>query len=86
MKKVPGTSKRIAEIRPETEWMLEEHPELEIIEDNLRNRVQIRLKGVRKKTSSANKRARGHPQKYLLSGLMKCGVCGANHIMHDICS
>ena len=82
-KKVPGTSKRIAEIRPESDWIIQDHPELRIIDDALWSRVQARLKQCRKKAHKNNKRSRGRPSKYLLSGLMKCGECGANFIMRD---
>jgi len=82
-KKVPGTSRRVYEIRPESEWIVQEHPELRIIDDALWARVQARLKKSRKNAHKANKRRRGRPSKYLLSGLMKCGECGANFIMRD---
>ncbi len=83
MKKVPGTSRRIAEIRPHDEWIIQEHPELRIIDDALWARVQTRLKQARQKTHKNNKRPRRRPSKYLLSGLMVCGECGANFIMRD---
>ena len=82
-KKVPGTSKRIAEIRPKSDWIIQDHPKLRIIDDALWSRVQTRLKQCRKKAHKNNKRSRGRPSKYLLSGLMKCGECGANFIMRD---
>jgi len=82
-KRVPGTSKRIAEIRPESDWIIQDHPELRVIDDALWSRVQARLKQCRKKAHKNNKRSRGRPSKYLLSGLMKCGECGANFIMRD---
>lgn len=83
MKRVPGTSKRIAEVRPRSEWIILEQPELRIIDDALWQRVQARLKTARKKAHKNNKRTRGRPSKYLLSGLMKCGECGASFIMRD---
>lgn len=83
MKSVPGTSKRVAEIRPRAEWIIREHPELRIIDDALWNRVQTRLSRSRRKAHAANKQPRGRPSKYLLSGLMVCGECGANYIMRD---
>ncbi|MDH5305181.1 MAG: recombinase family protein [Gammaproteobacteria bacterium] len=82
-KSVPGTSRRIADIRPASEWIVVQHPELRIVDDDLWNRVQSRLTDVRKKSHKANKRSRGRPSKYLLSGIMKCGACGANFIMRD---
>jgi DNA invertase Pin-like site-specific DNA recombinase len=82
-KKVPGTSRRVYDIRPESEWIIREQPELRIINDALWDRVQSRLKSARKSTHEKNKRARGRPSRYLLSGLLKCGCCGANFIMRD---
>ena len=82
-KKVPGTSRRIFELRPESEWEIQEHPELRIIDDVLWERVQARLANTRKKVHKNNKRGRGRPSRYLLSGLLKCGECGANFIMGD---
>ena len=83
MKKIPGTSRRIAEIRPRDEWIIRDHPELRILSDELWNHVQVRLNRARKNAHKNNKRPRGRPSRYLLSGLMKCGVCGANFIMQD---
>ncbi len=82
-KKVPGTSKRVFEIRPKAEWEIREHPELRIIDDVLWDRVQVRLANTRKKIHKHNKRGRGRPSRYLLSGLLKCGECGSNFIMQD---
>ena len=82
-KKVPGTSRRVPEIRPQEDWIIRDHPELRILSDNLWNQVQARLKAARKSTHKANKRPRGRPSRYLLSGLMKCGVCDANYIMQN---
>ena len=56
-KKVPGTSKRVYEIRHESEWEIQEHPELRIIDDTLWGRVQVRLKETRKMVHKNNKRS-----------------------------
>jgi site-specific DNA recombinase len=82
-KKVPGTSKRVCELRPESEWIKAPHPELRIIDDLLWQRVQARLKAARDKSHPNTLAKRGRPSKYLLSGLMVCGECGANYIMQD---
>ena len=82
-KKVPGTSRRVFEIRPESEWEIQEHSELRIIDEVLWDRVQARLANTRKNVHKNNKRGRGRPSRYLLSGLLKCGECGANFIMTD---
>jgi DNA invertase Pin-like site-specific DNA recombinase len=81
-KKVPGTSRRKREVRPESEWTVAEAPELRIIDADLWDRVQARLKTPRRKTAKP-KRLPGRPPRYLLSGLLKCGECGANFIMQD---
>ena len=82
-KKVPGTSKRIFEIRPEAEWVRASLPELRIVDDLTWQRVQARLKEAREKSHPNTLAKRGRPSKYLLSGLMVCGECGANYVMHD---
>ena len=82
-KKVPGTSRRVCELRPKSEWIRMLHPELRIIDDLLWQRVQARLKDARDKAHPNTLAKRGRPSKYLLSGLMVCGECGANFIMQD---
>ena len=82
-KKVPGTGKRVCELRPESEWIKKKHPNLRIIDDLLWQRVQARLKAARDKAHPNTLAKRGRPSKYLLSGLMVCGECGANYIMQD---
>ena len=82
-KKVPGTSKRVCELRPESEWIRIKHPELRIIDDLLWQKVQARLKDARDKAHPNTLAKRGRPSRYLLSGLMVCGECGANYIMQD---
>ncbi len=82
-KKVPGTSKRVYEIRPESEWIITDHPDLRIIDDVLWHKVQTRLKQARANAHPNQLRRRGRPSRYLLSGLMVCGECGANFIMQD---
>ena len=82
-KKVPGTGKRVCELRPESEWIRDKRPELRIIDDLTKQKVQARLKAARDKSHPNTLAKRGRPSKYLLSGLMVCGECGANYIMQD---
>ncbi len=82
-KKVPGTSKRIFEIRPKAEWEIVELPELRVIDDLLWNKVQARLKESREKAHPNNLAPRGRPSRYLLSGILTCDECGGNFVMHD---
>ena len=82
-KKVPGTSKRVFEIRPESEWEITTHPELRIIDDLLWQKVQARLRAARDGAHPNNLRPRGRPSRYLLSGLMRCGECGGHYVVQD---
>ncbi|HXS93823.1 MAG TPA: recombinase family protein [Candidatus Limnocylindrales bacterium] len=83
--KRPDTNKRVSRKRPETEWTPPiEAPELRIIPQDLWERVQNRIAFVAKKYNFGNcpglaHRASTSPN--LLTGLMKCGVCGANLII-----
>ena len=76
-----NTGKRLARINPEREWILQEVPELRIIDADLWTRVQARLGEIRgsarvqnaiEKKFWLNRRA-----KHLLTGLARCGECGA---------
>lgn len=82
-KTVPGTKRRLCEMRPEHEWNVDARPDLRIVDDVLWRRVQKRLAQTRKKASPMQKRPRGRPARYLLSGVLKCGCCDANFIMCD---
>ncbi len=82
-KKVPGTSRRVFDIRPESEWEVVLTPELRIIDDVLWHKVQTRLRIARESAHPNNLRPRGQPSRYLLSGLLVCGQCDAHFIMSD---
>ena len=79
--KEPSTGKRLARINPENEWIIQDVPELRIVDDDLWHCVQHRLAGIRgsarvQKTREAkfwlNRRS-----KHLLTGLTCFGDCGA---------
>ncbi len=71
--KVPGTNKRVRRA----------HPELQIVNDELWLRVQERQKCLMTIYSGAKKGLlpRLVTSPYLLSGILKCGVCGGNLII-----
>ncbi len=84
--KNPDTGRRTRIARPETEWMIKEMPELRIVPQELWEAVQTRLRDIRSKSGALrealnNPNSRCHTGKYLFSGLLKCGCCGANFIM-----
>ena len=81
--KDPATGKRVSRLNPESEWIVKDVPELRIIDQDLWDRVKARQdSGEGSKFGEANK---GHVDRrvprYILSGLMKCGVCGGG-FMH----
>lgn len=82
--KDPISGKRKARLNPKGEWVVTNVPELRIVDDELWNRVQSRQRTLRidsredAKGATLNQR---HRSRYLLSGLIKCGLCGANYIM-----
>ena len=81
--KVPGTNKRVRRARPESEWRIVPHPELQIVSDELWKRVQDRQKSLMALYSGAKKGLlpRSVTSPYLLSGILKCGLCGGNLII-----
>jgi site-specific DNA recombinase len=70
--------RRRPELRPESEWIVTEHPELRIIPQDLWDRVQQRRKMQKKWTAT-----RPRTPKYILSSLLKCAVCESNFVMQS---
>jgi site-specific DNA recombinase len=66
-----GTKVRIA--RHASEWIKADAPELKIVEDELWFRAQAKTERV---TNSQGKKARGRPNRRLLSGFARCGQWG----------
>ena len=79
-KKRPGSNARVSVLRPESEWVITEEPDLRIVSDELWNRVEERRRTVAEKHPGLKPgllhRAATVP--YLFSGLLKCAECGAN--------
>ena len=84
-RRVPGGKKRRCVPRPPEQWRVASRPDLEIIDPILWSKTQDRIKhveaafGQRNKgrfVKPANRAAAG--SLYLLSGLLRCGVCGGN--------
>jgi hypothetical protein len=71
----PDTGKRLMRMRPPEEWITTEIPELRIVPQALWDRVQHRRAG--RRGLSVYSDLRGQRQKYLFSGLLVCGTCGA---------
>ncbi len=83
-RKRPGSSVRARLIRPESEWIRVERAELRIVDQSVWDRVQARI--ANKSKNAATQRARGQnsggrPYSRLLSGLLKCAVCGYNYTL-----
>src|SRR5262249_51473277 len=77
--KDPNTGRRQARLNPEAKWIIEEVPRLRIIDDHLWSRVKERQQGSRSHVMTKDKGIRSERARrpsYLLSGLLKCGVCG----------
>jgi site-specific DNA recombinase len=79
-------------LRPQDEWVVVSHPELRVVSDDLweqvksRQRQQAELIGarVRRGLSKHQARATGTYPKYLLSGLVQCGICGSRLVISGI--
>ena len=88
-RKDPDTRKRVSRLRPREEWRIVEVPDLRIVEDDLWQQVKARQDNLskahdREKATTPNGFDRAHGarrRKYLLSGLMECGLCGGNLIV-----
>jgi len=70
------TGKRKRRLRPEEEWLRSDRPELAIVEIDVWNRVQERFDKNRHSSQ-----VRSPKKRYLLSGMMRCSICGANIVI-----
>jgi site-specific DNA recombinase len=80
----PRTGRRVQRLRPQSEWKIQEAPHLRIVSEELWTAVQQRLSSV--KTAFANGESAGlcnraYSAPYLLSGFLKCGVCGSKMVV-----
>ena len=76
--KDPNTGRRQARPNPGTKWIIEEVPHLQIIDDQLWSRVKERQRNSRFRIMTKDKGIRSERARrpsYLLSGLLKCGIC-----------
>ena len=78
--KDPSTGKRVARPNPMDQHEIASVPELRLIDDELWQQVKARQAVVRTemgKDGTGNALNRVHRRKFLLSGLLHCGCCGA---------
>ena len=84
--KVPGTNRRVARPRPESEWRKAEAPELRIVCDRTWEAVRQRQEWLARTFADTRAKADGRGKgllardagsKYLLSGLLRCAACGS---------
>ena len=80
-KKDPDTGRRKPTSRPIEEQIITHDDSLRIIPQELWDRVKMRQKARYQPQTLPS--SRGRVQKYLFSGMLKCGNCGANFIIID---
>jgi hypothetical protein len=76
--KHPDTRRRVRQERPHAEWIITEHVDLAIVDAATWDAVQRRLAGRSHATGQL-----GRPNRYLLSGILRCGSCGGAMVMVD---
>ena len=86
--KDPVTGRRRRTLRPESEWVITDHPELKIIDDELWMAARCRERATRQKTVRQREALKkyasgGRGPRYLFSGLLKCGCCGGPYVIVD---
>ena len=77
MLKNPDTGRRISRANPKSEWQSIDAPHLAIVDAELFGRAQ-EIKAARAGVPAHKKRAPAH----MLSGLLRCGCCGAGMSLH----
>jgi site-specific DNA recombinase len=77
--RAPGKRHRRAVIRPQSEWRTTERPELALVSAELWGQVQTRLE--RRRQAGFRKMPGESRTLHALSGLLRCGACGATMII-----
>ena len=80
--KIPGTNKRVARPRSRSEWQISERPDLRIVSDELWRAVQLRQTRMQQLYGGNHGLLnRSASSGHLLTGFIKCGLCGANLVI-----
>jgi hypothetical protein len=82
--KKPESNRRVSRERPKSEWLIVEQPELRIIDEALWLRVQAGIVAKAENYHYGNHPGlanRASTSLNILTGFMKCGVCGANLVI-----
>jgi site-specific DNA recombinase len=85
--KDPTTGRRRSRLNPEKDWIVKDVPGLRIIPQNLWEAVKARQGTMTRDTRPDTKRKdfwELQRPRYLLSGLMKCGQCGASYTKYGL--
>ncbi|ARS72850.1 recombinase family protein [Sinorhizobium meliloti] len=83
--KDPDTGKRVSRLNPEKDWVVQDVPELRVIDQNLWDAVkarqaQLALEPGARPGDNMSLNDRRRP-KHLFTGLVKCGCCGGGYSM-----
>ena len=79
-KRDPDSGKTLRRRRPKSEWVVNQLEELRIVDDQLFERAQTRTRSL---ADGDSRLKSGGKAKYMLSGLLKCELCGANYVIAD---
>ena len=81
--KDPETGKRVARPNPEEDWIVQDVPDLRIVEDDLWEKAKLRQKDNSERYARAegNGLTETRRHRHLFSGLIKCAECGGGYSM-----
>jgi len=89
--KDPATGKRVSRLNPTSEWIVNDVPDLRIVEDELWQAARARQSEIADKFAKVTEGVREHHRqnrlngarrpKSLLSGLITCGCCGGPYAL-----
>ncbi|WP_417625101.1 recombinase family protein [Paremcibacter congregatus] len=90
-RKDPDTGKRISKLNPPEEHIIHEVPHLRLIDDSLWQQVKARQQEIKRTgpTNAKNKHSKKsgfrsyRRPRFLLSGLVKCGVCSGTYTVQS---
>ena len=81
--KDPDTGKRVSRLNPESEWMIQDVPELRIVDQETWDTVKVRQQALAYEPSAPgeNRLNERRRPRHLFAGLVQCGCCGGGYTM-----
>lgn len=81
--KHPDSGRRLRKERPQSEWIITEHPELAIVDAATWAAAQAQIRASRSKGQGGKPGGPGRPARHVFSGILRCPACAGPMVIID---